>query len=144
MNSLELIKERFKEDAFAKLLGIRMDRLTEETVKMHMRLTPDMNNFHRIPHGAAIFALADAAFSVLGNNMNNISVALNCSINYLSSPKPDGILHVEGKLIKQTRRIGTYSFEIYTMEGDSKQIVATMTSTLYRTGKPFDPELEIK
>ncbi len=143
MDKLEIILNKFKNDNYANKLGVIVDDLTEDTVKMHMRLTPDMNNFNGSPHGAAIYGLADAAFSVIGNNQNNLSVALNSTIHYHSSPEPGQLLYVKGTLIKQTRKIGTYNFEIYTEEGGKRIKVATMMSALYKTGKPYDPNLTI-
>ena len=144
MDNLDLILNKFKNDNFAKKLGIVVDDLTENMVRMHVTLTPDMNNFNGRPHGAAIYALADAAFSVIGNNQNNLSVALNCTIHYLASPDTGQVLYVEGNLIKLTRKIGTFYFELYTLKEEEKNIVATMISSLYRTGKPHDPNLEVK
>jgi len=143
MNKLDVITEKFKNDNYAKNYGIILDDLTENTIKMHMQLKPEMNNFNGRPHGGAIYGLADVAFSLIGNNQNNISVALDCTINYHASPKSDDILIVEGKLIKQTRKIGTYLFDIYTEIDGNRTIIATMLSTLYRTGKPHDPNLEV-
>ncbi len=143
MNKLDVITEKFKNDNYAKNFGIVLDDLTEKTIKMHMQLNPEMNNFNGRPHGGAIYGLADVAFSLIGNNQNNISVALDCTINYHASPKSDETLYVEGKLIKQTRKIGTYLFDVYTEVDGSRNIVATMMGTLYRTGKPHDPNLEI-
>ncbi|MGQ4875433.1 MAG: PaaI family thioesterase [Promethearchaeota archaeon] len=144
MNSLDVIKKKFENDAFAKNFGIILDDLTEDEVKMHMELKPELNNFHGRPHGGAIYALADAAFSIIGNNQNNVSVALNCAIHYHTSPEPGSTLYVRGTRIKQTRRIGTYYFDLYTLENGSENKIATMISTLYRTGKPHDPNLEVK
>ena len=103
MNSLDLIKEKFKNDNFANNFGVVLEELTEDSVKMYMKLTPEMNNFNGRPHGGAIYGLADAAFSVIGNNKNNMSVALDCNIYYHASPEPGLILRVKGQLIKQTR-----------------------------------------
>ncbi len=143
MNKIDVITEKFKNDNYARNFGIILDELTENTIKMHMQLKPDMNNFNGRPHGGAIYGLADVAFSLIGNNQNNISVALDCTINYHASPKPDDMLYVEGKLIKQTRKIGTYLFDIYTEPEGIHIIIATMLSTLYRTGKPHEPNLEV-
>lgn len=138
MDNLEFIKEKFKNDRFAQNFGIVLDELTENTVKMHLKLTPKMNNFNGKPHGAVIYGLADAAFSVIGNNQNIICVALNCSISYHTSPATDQILYVEGELIKQSRKIGTYMFNLYTKQNGGYQKIATMMSTLYCTGKPHN------
>ncbi|TFG05727.1 MAG: PaaI family thioesterase [Promethearchaeota archaeon] len=142
MDKLDIIREKFRDDKFAQNLGIVIDELADDFVKMHMLLTPKINNFYDRPHGAAIYGLADAAFSVIGNNQNVISVALDCSITYHSSPNTGQVLHVEGSLIKQTRRIGTYIFKLYTENDGKKEMVATMLSTLYRTDKPIKPELK--
>ena len=143
MNKLDVITKKFKNDNYAKNYGIILDDLKENTIKMHMQLKPEMNNFNGRPHGGAIYGLADVAFSLIGNNQNNISVALDCTINYHASPKSDDVLYVEGKLIKQTRKIGTYIFDLYTETEGIRTIIATMLSTLYRTGKPHDPNLEV-
>jgi len=138
MNHLAIIKEKIKNDNYANNFGIILDDLKDDYVKMHMELRPIMNNFYDRPHGAAIYGLADVAFSVIGNNQNIISVALECSITYHSSPDSGQILYVEGKLIKQSRKIGTYLFTLYTMDNNKQNIVATMLSTLYRTNRPIE------
>ena len=143
-NPLNIIKEQFKKDNYAKKFGIVLDSLSERSVKMHMELTDEMNNLFARPHGGAIYALADAAFSVVGNNRNNLSVALDCSISYHASPDPGKILYVEGELVEQSRRIGTYLFNLYTQENGVNQRVATMKSVLYRTGKPISDDLPVK
>lgn len=141
MDSLELIKMKFKNDNFAKNLGVILDDLTMDYVKMHMQLKPEMSNFYGRPHGGAIYSLADAAFSVIGNNQNIISVALDCTITYHTSPNPEDILYVEGRLLKQTRKIATFLFTLYTLNNENQNLIATMLSTLYRTGRSINPEL---
>jgi acyl-CoA thioesterase len=141
MDKLEVIKDKFKNDNFAMNLDVKLDDLTENYVKMHMILKSDMNNFYGRPHGGAIYTLADAAFSVIGNNQNIISVALDCTITYHASPNPGEILYVEGKLLKSTRKISTFIFTLYTLNGGEQNLIATMLSTLYRTGRAINPDL---
>ena len=138
MDKLEIIKDKFKADNYAKNLGVILDDLTEDYVKMHMELRSDLNNFYGRPHGGAIYSLADAAFSVIGNNQNIISVALDCTITYHASPNPGEILYVEGKLLKSTRKISTFIFTLFTFNDGIQNLIATMLSTLYRTGKPIN------
>jgi acyl-CoA thioesterase len=108
---------------------------------MHMHLQPRMLNLYARPHGGAIYALADAAFSVIANNSNNISVALDCAITYHNSPDPGILLEVEGELLATTRKTGSYLFKIFGITDAKKILVATMKSTVYRTGKPIDPNI---
>ncbi len=143
--NLEIVRKQFENDKFAKRFGIVLDDLQPTMIKMHMLLKEEMNNLYDRPHGGAIYALADAAFSIIGNNQNNLSVALECSITYHASPDPGSVLRVEGNLIDQSRRIGTYLFELYVENGNNeRKRIATMKSLLYRTGKAIDSDLPVK
>jgi acyl-CoA thioesterase len=139
---LEIVKKQFESDNYAKFLGIVLDELTDDTIQMHMQLREDMLNWFNRPHGGAIYALADAAFSVLGNNTNNLSVALDCSITYHASPDSGTILIVEGETLSTTGRTAAFLFEVYMEKEGTRTLVATMLSVGYRTGKPIDPNIE--
>lgn len=142
LSNLEIVRNQFLQDQFARQMGIVLDDLTPSTIRMHMLLNPAMNNLFGRPHGGAIFGLADAAFGVLGNNGNNLSVAIDCSISYHNSPNPGEVLWVEGELLSESRKIGTYLFRLFTKNSlnSEKVLIATMKSTLYRTGKPIKEE----
>jgi uncharacterized protein (TIGR00369 family) len=140
MTNLDIIKEQFKRDSFANKFRIVLDEVTETTVKAHMVLDLSSLNLFGRPHGGAIYALADAAFSVIGNNNNNVSVAVECSISYHYSPDPGKTLHVEGRELFGSSKIGHYIFDLYIDEAGKRKPVATMTSVLYKTGKPIKEE----
>jgi acyl-CoA thioesterase len=139
---LEIVKKLFQSDRYANFLGIILDELTEDTIKMHMQVREDMCNWFNRPHGGAIYALADAAFSVLGNNTNNRSVALDCSITYHASPDSGTTLTVEGELLSTTGRTVSCLFKVYMQKEGMRTPVATMLSVGHRTGKPIDPNIE--
>jgi len=139
---LEIVKKQFESDNYARFMGIAIDKLTDDTIQMHMQLRENMLNLFNRPHGGAIYALADAAFSVLGNSTNNLSVALDCSMTYHASPDPGTILIVEGETLSTTRRTGAFLFKVYMEKEGTRVLVATMKSLLYRTGKPIDPNIE--
>ena len=138
---LEIVRKQFEKDKYAKSLGIVLDDLTDDTIQMHMQLREDMFNFFDRPHGGAIYSLADAAFSVLSNNNNNLSVALDCSITYHASPNLGTILIVEGETLSVTRRTAAYLFKVYMEKEETRTLVATMKSVVYRTGKTIDPNI---
>jgi len=139
---LEIVKKLFQSDKYANFLGIVLDELTDDTVQMHMQVREDMLNWFDRPHGGAIYALADAAFSVLGNNTNNLSVALDCSITYHASPDSGRILIVDGEILSSTGRTVACLFKVYMEKEGMRTLVATMLSVGYRTGKPIDPNIE--
>ena len=139
---LDIARKGFEKDSYAKSFGIVLDELTDGTIRMHMPLREDMFYWFDQPHGGAIYALADAAFSVLGNNSNNLAVALDCSITFHASPDPGTILIVEGETLSTTRRTSSYLFKVYGEKEGTRTLVATMKSVSYRTGKPIDPNIE--
>ncbi|MFH1156969.1 MAG: hotdog fold thioesterase [Pseudomonadota bacterium] len=139
---LEIVKKQFEKDNYAKLLGIVLDELTDDTIEMHLPLRQDMLNMYDRPHGGIIYSLADIAFSVLGNNKNNLSVALDCSITYHASPDPGTMLVVQGETLSNNRRTAAFIFKVYAEKGGVHQLVATMKSVSYRTGKPIYPSAE--
>jgi phenylacetic acid degradation protein PaaD len=139
---LEIVKKQFERDNYAKSLGIILDKLTDDTIQMHVQLREDMLNMYNRPHGGIIYSLADVAFSVLGNNKNNISVGLDCSITYHASPDQGTVLVVEGKTLSNSRRTAAFLFEVYTEKKEMRILVATMKSVSYRTGKSINPDVE--
>jgi acyl-CoA thioesterase len=139
---LDVVKRQFDKDNYSKSLGIVLDTLTDDTIQMHVQLREDMLNMYNRPHGGIIYSLADVAFSVLGNNKNNISVGLDCSITYHASPDPGTVLVVEGKILSNSRRTAAFLFEVFTEKEGMRILVATMKSVSYRTGKPINPDVE--
>ena len=139
---LEIVKKQFERDNYAKSLGIILDKLTDDTIQMHVQLRKDMLNMYNRPHVGIIYSLADVAFSILGNNKNNISVGLDCSITYHASPDPGTVLVVEGKTLSNSRRTAAFLFEVYTEKKEMRILVATMKSVSYRTGKSINPDVE--
>jgi acyl-CoA thioesterase len=138
---LEIARNRFKKDTFAQSLGIVLDELTDQTIQMHMQPQEDMNNWFGQLHGGVIYSLADAAFSVLANNSNNIAVALDCSITYHASPDPETILIVKGETLSTTRRTAAYIFKVYMKNNEKLTPVATMKSVSYKTSSLIDPNI---
>ena len=91
-NSLDEAREFFYKDKFAVDTGITLDELTEDTATCSLVV----NDNHKIAYGGVmggvIFTLADFAFAVLSNQIHQLTVAQQVSINYLSAPKGDRLI----------------------------------------------------
>lgn len=87
--NLEEATEFFKEDKFATGNGIKIDELGEDTCECSMILTDNHRNAYGGVMGGVIFTLADFAFAVLSNQIHQLTVAQQVSINYLNAPKGD-------------------------------------------------------
>jgi len=109
---------KINQDPFANWMGIELQELRPGYSRVAMMLTPQMVNFHGIPHGGAIFSLADAAFAAAGNSHGQAAVALSMTINYLAAASPGARLVAEAQELRKGHRSGFYQIMVRTESGD--------------------------
>lgn len=88
-DSVESAREFFYQDKFAVNTEIRLDDLTEDEAFCSLELSDEHRNAYGGVMGGVIFTLADFAFVILSNQIHQLTVAQQVSINYLSAPKGD-------------------------------------------------------
>ena len=126
--NVEDAREFFYKDLFAVNMGITLDELTEDEAVCSVVLTDDHKNAYGGVMGGAIFTLCDFAFAVLSNQIHQLTVAQQVSINYLSAPKGD-------KLIARAtcRKSGrTSSIVIVNVEDDLGRDIAQFVGTGFK------------
>lgn len=126
--NLESAREFFYKDLFAVNMGITLDELTEDWAVCSMELNDNHKNAYGGVMGGAIFTLCDFAFAVLANQIHQLTVAQQVSINYLSAPKGD-------KLIARAtcRKSGrTSSIIIVNVEDDLGRDIAQFVGTGFK------------
>lgn len=74
----------YARDHAAQALGIRLDEIGRGTARMSMTVRLDMMNGHGTCHGGILFTLADTAFAYACNSYNLATVAVHCTISFLS------------------------------------------------------------
>ncbi len=104
-------------DRFARRLGIELTELRPGFSRAEMTLTPDMVNGLGIPHGAAIFSLADFSFAAACNSHGTTAVALSMDIHFLTSPEPGSHLISEGLEVQRGARTGLYRMTVEDVRG---------------------------
>jgi acyl-CoA thioesterase len=77
----QVVDHMMQHDLFSQWLGITIVEIKEGYSKIQMTVREEMINGFEIVHGGIAFALADSAFAFACNNRNNLSVALDTSIN---------------------------------------------------------------
>jgi len=97
-----------------------------------MTIRPEMVNGFGIAHGGIAFSLADSAFAFACNNYNNVSVALDTSINFLKAVNVGDTLIAEAKEIHHGKSTGVYLISIYNQH---QQQVAHFKGTCFITNK---------
>lgn len=121
-------------DKFSQWLGIIVLEIKEGYSKIQMTVREEMLNGFGIVHGGIAFSLADSAFAFACNNRNNLSVALDTSINFTKPTYPGDILTAEAKEVHNGRSTGLYHI---TITNQNNETVAHFKGNCFRTGKPL-------
>ena len=119
-------------DLFSKWLGIKILEIKEGYSKTTMEVREEMINGLGIVHGGIAFSLADSTFAFACNNRNNLSVALDTSINFLKPVHVGDTLIAEAKEIHNGKSTGLYHI---TITNQRDHLVAVFKGTCFRTGK---------
>jgi acyl-CoA thioesterase len=130
----EVVAQVFKNDLFSQWLGIEVLEIKEGYSNIKMTVRPEMINGLGIVHGGIAFSLADSAFAFACNNRNNLSVALDTSINFLKPVHVGDVLTAEAKELHNGKSTGLYHI---TITNQNQYVVAVFKGTCYRTNKPL-------
>lgn len=130
----DVVDHMLQHDRFSQWLGISVLEIKEGYSKIKMTVREEMLNGFGIVHGGIAFSLADSAFAFACNNRNNLSVALDTSINFIKPVHPGDELIAEAKELHNGRSTGLYHISIY---NQNNHLVAQFKGTCYRTGKPL-------
>ena len=128
----EVVNHLMENDLFSKWLGIEIIEIGEGYSKIKMTIRKEMINGFGIVHGGIAFSVADSAFAFACNNRNNLSVALDTSINFIKPVHVDDILTAEAKEIHNGKSTGLYHI---TITNQNSQLVASFKGMCFRTGK---------
>jgi len=128
----KVVAHMMNKDLFSQWLGIQILEIKEGYSKLRMVVRQEMINGFDIVHGGIAFSLADSAFAFACNNRNNLSVALDTSINFIKAVVPGDVLTAEAKELHNGRSTGLYHIIISNQENKD---VAIFKGTCFRTGK---------
>jgi acyl-CoA thioesterase len=128
----DVVAHMMRNDLFSQWLGITVLEVREGYSKIQMTLRDEMINGFHVVHGGIAFSLADSAFAFACNNRNNLSMALDTSINFTKQMKPGDVLTAEAKEMHNGRSTGLY---LITVTKQNDEQVALFKGTCFRTGK---------
>ncbi len=124
-------------DLFSQWLGIEVLDIEEGYSKIKMTVRKEMINGLGIVHGGIAFSLADSAFAFACNNRNQLSVALDTSINFIKPVHVGDVLTAEAKELHNGKSTGLYQIEIFNQNNHK---VAQFKGLCYRTDKALIPK----
>lgn len=128
----EVVDKMMLHDKFSQWLGIEVISIEEGYSKIRMIVRDEMVNGFGIAHGGIAFSLADSAFAFACNNRNNLSVALDTSINFTKAVNVGDVLTAEAKEVHNGRSTGLY---LITITNQKTEQVAHFKGNCFRTGK---------
>jgi acyl-CoA thioesterase len=129
-----VVAHMMENDRFSQWLGIEVLEVREGFSRIRMGLREEMLNGFGVVHGGIAFSLGDSAFAFACNNRNNLSMALDTSINFTKSMKPGDVLTAEASEVHNGRSTGLY---LVTITNEAGEQVALFKGTCFRTGKPL-------
>jgi acyl-CoA thioesterase len=130
----QVVAHMMEHDKFSQWLGITILEIKEGYSRIQMTVRDEMINGFNIVHGGIAFSLADSAFAFACNNRNNLSVALDTSINFTKAIQVGDIITAEAKESHNGRSTGLYFITILNQHNEQ---VAHFKGTCFRTGKPL-------
>jgi len=127
-----VVARMMEQDRFSQWLGLRVVEVAEGSSVVEMTLREEMLNGFGVVHGGIAFSLADSAFAFACNNRNNLSMALDVSVNFTKALHPGDIIRAEAREVHNGRSTGLYLVTVRNAGGDT---VALFKGTCFRTGK---------
>lgn len=128
----EVVNHMMQHDRFSQWLGIDVLEIKEGYSKIKMTIREEMVNGFGIIHGGVTFSLADSAFAFACNNRNQLSVALDTSINFIKPVHVGDELTAEATEVHNGKSTGLYHIEIFNQKNHK---VAQFKGLCYRTDK---------
>jgi len=132
-----LLARLMARDAFARHLGLELVEAGEGTASVAMRVRPEHINFWDSCHGGAIFSLADTALGLACNSYGSVAALIDSHMTFSVAVKAGERLTARAEEISRSRKLGVYRMEVRREDG---VLVASLTGTVYRTGKPLPGE----
>ena len=127
-----VVDHMMEHDLFSQWLGIEVLEIKEGFSRIKMTIRNEMVNGFAVVHGGIAFSLADSAFAFACNNRNNLSMALDTSINFTKAVNVGDVLTAEANELHNGKNTGLYHIRI-TNQHD--ELVAVFKGLCFRTGK---------
>ena len=125
IETLEKVRELFRNDRFATEMGAVIDEIDDHYAKVSLVINEHHKNAVGGIMGGVYFTLADFAFAVASNWQKAGVVGLNCDASFIGVPKTQRII-AEAKLIKDGRRNSFYDVRVRDELGNPVAVVQCM------------------
>lgn len=126
--------EKVTADPYAKMLGIKIEKVEEGKAELSMTIKKNMLNFHGAANGGVIFSLADVAFAIASNSYGQTAVGINVNISYMKAGMLGDVLKVTASEVSKNPKLGLYRMLVTNQDGE---LLATADGMVYRKKEYF-------
>ena len=91
MTKEELTRKMFEKDAYVKLSGIEIVKITDESVTVRAKIQAEHLNANGAVQGGMLYTLADFAFAVHANHLHPMTVTQGGHISYIRAAITDEV-----------------------------------------------------
>jgi acyl-CoA thioesterase len=135
----KVVARMYDNDPFSLWLGIERMHVAAGSCTLRLTVRNEMLNGFAIAHGGIAYSLGDSCLAFAANAHGIRSVSVETSISHTKPVLADDILTASSKELSLSARIGVYQIIITNQRNET---VALFKGTVYRTGKPWFPEIE--
>lgn len=131
MVEIEEMRQRFDNSPYALQLGMKIVELSHGYAKVKLELRKEFLNWDNLIQGGLIVSLLDQAFGCALNTLENIYVAVQLNINFLSAASVDETLYAESRVLHAGKSLGVSEMTVVDSKGKT---IARATGTTVSTG----------
>ncbi|MDI9350354.1 MAG: hydroxyphenylacetyl-CoA thioesterase PaaI [Candidatus Symbiobacter sp.] len=119
----------FAHDQSSQAMGMKIEQIGPGTATLAMTIRADMINGHQTCHGGVLFHFGDSCFAFACNSRNQVNVALDCSIDFITPGRLGDHLRGVAREIHASGRTGLYEVVI---TNQHQHLVAVFRGKSYR------------
>jgi uncharacterized protein (TIGR00369 family) len=120
-------KDEYENSPFWKLLGIEMDEVNADAVRIKLSMSPQFLNVNRSVHGGIIASMLDTIMGVTLRHQTDAKVAtVSLTTQFIAPALEDTTIYGTAKVVHCGRRIATLEAKL---ESESGEIIASGVGT---------------
>ena len=131
MMELDQLRHKFDSSPYAVYMGMNIEELSRGYARVSMKMREEFLNWEGMVHGGVISSLIDQAFGNSLNTLENIYVAVQLNVNFISAPEVGDIISAESKVVRAGRSVGITEM---TASDSNGKVIAKATGTTVSMG----------
>lgn len=131
MVEIEEMRRKFDNSFYAIYLGMRIEELSRGYARVRLEVRRDFLTWDNLVQGGVIASLLDQAFGCAVNTLENIYVAVQLNINFLSSVPVGETIQAEARVVHAGKTLAVSDMTVVNSKGKT---IARATGTSVSLG----------